>query len=136
VDVECEFLGSYTQKGAVTAEDAWTSSMRLVAFGLSGQAPVGTAVRRFTGLWRVEFSGDDRGVCTQVRVAVDGAVSGTCDFGGMAPVAVTGLIDDKGVVRVDASNGARLTGTASTPMAASGTWALGNARGTWTARHY
>jgi hypothetical protein len=133
--VECESASNTTAKGASAPRSSNTSTLRLVAYGRSGQAPVGPAVRRFAGTWRVQFSGDDSGSCTNVRVALDGTISGTCAFGGTVSFGVTGQIADNGAVTVNVNNGAQLTGTAGTPLAASGTWTLGNLRGSWTASH-
>ena len=66
---------------------------------------------------------------------VDGAISGTCAFGGTVPYGLSGQIADTGAVTVNVNNGAQLTGTAGTPLAASGNWTLGNLRGSWTASH-
>ena len=133
--VECVSTSSSTLKGATAPQNSSSSTLRLVAYGRSGQAPVGPAVRRFAGTWTVQFSGDDSGSCTNVRVAVDGGISGTCAFGGTVPFGVTGQIADNGAVTVNVDNGARLIGTAGTPLAALGTWTLGSARGSWTASH-
>ena len=133
--VECQSASNTTAKGASAPRSSNTNTLRLVAYGRSGQAPVGPAARRFAGTWRVQFSGDDSGTCTNVRVAVDGAISGTCAFGGTVAYGVTGQIADNGAVTVNVNNGAQLTGTAGTPLAASGNWTLGNLRGSWTASH-
>jgi hypothetical protein len=133
--VECQSTVSSTAKGAAVPRSSSTLVSRLVAYGRSGQAPVGPAVRRFAGTWRVQFSGDDSGSCSSVRVALDGAISGSCAFGGSVSYGVTGQIADNGDVTVNVDNGAQLTGTAGTPLAASGTWTLGSLRGSWTASH-
>lgn len=133
--VECEFTSSSTAKGATAPRSSSSGTLRLVAYGRSGQAPVGPAVRRFAGTWRVQFSGDDSGSCSSVRVALDGAISGSCAFGGTVSYGVTGQIAENGAVTVNVNNGAQLTGTAGTPLAASGNWTLGNLRGSWTASH-
>lgn len=135
VMIECA-RQSTTATGA-TASPHTSSSSRteLVAYGRMGQPAVGQAARRFAGTWRVQFSGDDSGSCTNVRVALDGAISGSCAFGGTVSFGVTGQIAENGAVTVNVNNGAQLTGTAGTPLAASGTWTLGNARGSWTASH-
>ena len=112
-----------------------TSRTELVAYGRSGQSAVGPAVRRFAGTWRVQFTGDDEGTCSSVRVALDGAISGACAFGGTVSFGLTGQIADNGAVTVNVNNGAQLTGTAGTPLAASGNWTLGSLRGSWTASH-
>ena len=135
VVVECQSTVSFTAKGAAVPRSSSTRVSRLVAYGRSGQAPVGPAVRRFAGTWRVQFSGDDSGSCSSVRVALDGAISGSCTFGGSVSYGVTGRITDSGAVTVNVDNGAQLTGTAGTPLAASGNWTLGNLRGSWTASH-
>ena len=133
--VECTMESKTTPTGATSPSSVSTSRILLAAYGRSGQPAVGPSVRRFAGTWRVQFSGDDTGTCTNVRVAVDGAISGTCAFGGVVPYGVTGQIADNGAVTVNVNNGAQLTGTAGSPLAASGTWKLGNATGSWTASH-
>lgn len=133
--VECQSTSSTTAKGATAPRSSNKSTLVLVAQGRSGQTPTGPAIRRFAGAWTVQFSGDDTGTCTNVRVAVDGAISGTCAFGATVPYGVTGHIADNGAVTVNVNNGAQLTGTAGSPLAASGTWKLGNATGSWTASH-
>jgi hypothetical protein len=90
-------------------------------------------VRRFAGTWTVQFSGDDSGRCNSVRVALDGAITGSCSFGRSYPV--SGRITDSGGVTVTVSNGAELTGNAGSPISASGSWKLGNASGSWSASH-
>lgn len=135
VMIECA-RQSTTATGATAPPHTSNSSRtELVAYGRIGQPAVGPAARRFAGTWLVQFSGDDSGSCTNVRVALDGAISGTCAFGGAASFGVTGQIAENGAVTVNVNNGAQLTGTAGTPLAASGTWTLGNARGSWTASH-
>lgn len=133
--VECSMEAKTTPTGATSPSSVSTSRILLAAYGRSGHPAVGPAVRRFAGTWRVQFSGDDSGNCSNVRVAVDGAISGTCAFGGAGSYGVTGQIADNGAVTVNVNNGAQLTGTAGTPLAASGNWTLGNLRGSWTASH-
>jgi hypothetical protein len=133
--VECQSTSTNTAKGATAPRTSNTAVIRLIAQGRNGQAPQGPAVRRFAGAWTVQFSGDDTGTCSNVRVAADGSLSGACAFGGMVSFGVTGRITDSGAVTVNVDNGAQLIGTAGTPLAASGTWTLGNLRGSWTASH-
>lgn len=134
VMVECTRESSTTSVGATPATlGSNTSRTELVAQGRSGQAPPGPAVRRFAGTWTVQFSGDDSARCDNIRVALDGAITGSCNFGLNYPV--SGRITDSGAVTVTVSNGAELIGSAGSPIGASGSWKLGNASGNWSASH-
>jgi hypothetical protein len=133
VMVECARQSTTAANATAPAHISSSSRTELIAYGRSGQAAVGPVVRRFAGGWTVQFSGDDSGRCDSIRVALDGAITGSCNFGQSYPV--SGRITDSGAVTVTVSNGAELTGNAGSPLSASGSWKLGNASGNWVANH-
>ena len=137
VTVECLTEFTNTRSGATSPGAAGAGRIVLTAMGRSGQGTVGPAVQRFAGMWRVQFSGDDTGSCDEVRVALDGSVAGSCRFGslGDSSVSLTGLVGSNGEIKATGNNGAELTGLASSSSVATGSWKLGPASGTWSARH-
>ena len=117
-----------------------TTLFRLVAYSFHGQAPVGSAVRRFSGYWNVIFSGTGQGKCDNLLIDSNGGISGTCQSltsVGLysVPFSITGYVDQSGNASVTAATGAVLSGAFTSPTGASGSWTNGSASGTWTGVH-
>ena len=137
--VECAASNSTVLAGQSAPSALSTSTTRLEAYSFHGQAPVGAAVRRFTGAWNVAFTGGSTGDCTGLQISTTGEIAGTCRFvsagGAATSFTVTGRVDAAGVASVVASTGATLSGSFATAGAASGTWVNGGISGNWTAAH-
>jgi hypothetical protein len=105
--------------------------------GLGGpnRASLGNVLPRFTGSWRVQYSGGNSGNCAQLAVTASGSISGSCTAASGSTFNVTGSVNDQGAVTLALSTGGSLTGTLTTPYSGQGTWVDGSLSGTWTASH-
>lgn len=137
--VECVSTYSTIPIGQTAPTSSGTTRFRLQGYIYQGQDPIGSAVRRFSGYWNVNFSGDSVGDCSNLRVDINGQISGSCRLatptGGYTSFSVSGSVSANGNASVAATTGAKLTGTFNSPSAGEGTWSNGSARGAWNANH-
>jgi hypothetical protein len=97
--------------------------------------PQGNVLARFTGSWRVQYTGGTSGSCAQLAVTTSGGISGSCTAATGASFNVTGSVNELGAVTLALPTGGSLTGTLTTPYEGAGTWVDGSFTGTWTANH-
>ena len=138
--VECTSTYSTVPVGQLVATASGSRIFRLEGYSFRGQTPVGAAVRRFSGNWKVNFAGSSIGDCGNLLIDINGQISGSCRFLTSAGVygpsfAVTGTVGANGAATVSATTGANMTGTFTSPESANGTWVNTGASGTWTAAH-
>lgn len=135
VAVQCNSTFRSFASGQTTPATESSSSRSLEAYLIGGQPPVGAALRRFAGFWKITFGGLFSSNCVGFSFAKDGAATGSCFLrytnGGV--FSVTGSIDAAGQVSLRGSNGELLSGTMTSPLGGAGTWVKGSDTGTWTA---
>lgn len=137
--VECTSTYTTVPVGQSTATASGTTIFRLEGYSFNGRAPVGAAVRRFSGYWNLVYGGTSSGDCLNLLIDVNGQISGGCrvfpTLSNAPAFAVSGTINAAGTANLVATTGATISGSFTSPAAASGTWTNGAASGTWIATH-
>jgi hypothetical protein len=133
--LKCDYITTQTPATSTTPNSVASNSAVLTGLGGPTRVAQGNVLARFTGSWRIQYTGSSSGNCAQLEVTTSGGISGSCTAASSATFNVTGSVNDFGAVTLALSTGGSLTGTLTTPYAGLGNWTDGSLVGTWTASH-
>lgn len=139
--VKCQSTIS-TAATATTPASTRTGTMELSSFIIAGLAGSSASVARFAGSWTGSFNGPDHGTCSNIAIAIDGTLNGTCTGVETGDFSIAGAVDGQGNVSFARAtslpgdlNGL-FSGRLTSPVAGNGGWSgtMGSG-GTWTMSH-
>lgn len=116
-----------------------TTYTRLIGYSVAASSAQVLTPARFAGLWRIKWGGSNSGSCPVVIVSANGNFSDSCTYvdqlGNQAVTPISGSVAADGRATASLGTGAQWSGTFSSPLVASGTWANTGASGAWQAAH-
>jgi hypothetical protein len=133
--LQCDSTYTTTSTGSSWPTTTSSDTTTLTGLGGPNRVSLGNVLARFTGSWRVQYSGGSSGDCAQLMVTASGGIIGNCTAASGASFNVTGSVNELGAVTLALPTGGNLTGTLNTPYSGLGNWVDGSFTGTWTASH-
>lgn len=132
----CNSTSSTTPVGSSAPTTVISSSQMLTGLGGPNRVAQGVQLPRFQGSWTLQYSGGSSGTCNFLTIGAGGDINGSCSSDtGSASFAVTGTVNESGVINIGFPGGGALFGNLNTTYSGSGTWSDAGLSGTWTATH-